>query len=983
MHPSDSPLKKLRRYFKRARLRRQVLATGLFDRDWYLAENADVRRCGLDPVLHYIVWGEGKGLRPNPWFDPVWYAGRYMKNGKAGKGRALRHYAKHWRSSSKDPCAEFSASCYRALNADLIGKNEDPLAHYLTKGRKAGAIVLGEAFSGEGSEQKIADFIFLRNSPLIDRDWYLGNLPAPVRGWTDPVAHYVGEGALSGVSPNRFFDTKWYKAHHGHELAGQNPLAFYLREGAAKGHSPGRLFDPQRYLAMTPEAVSSGLDPLSHYLTIGQHREGGYRPGRQAGRGKKSVLDPDAKMPRLEPMRDMVAFAPRPLAPENETFNPACMNIHWVIPDFAPGGGGHMTIFRMINHLEFAGHKVTVWINHPRQHNTPDSAYQDIIKHFQHFAGDVHFVSEGLEEASGDAIIATDCWTVWPVMSATRFKKRFYFIQDFEPSFFPMGSHYLAAEETYRQDMHCICASPWLASLMQEKYGREADAFWLAADMSIYSPATDRTPNTVPRIAVYARHFTARRAVELAMLALETLAKGEIEFEVDFFGADIALESAPFQFVNHGVASPEQLATIFRNADIGLVFSATNYSLVPQEMMACGLPVVELDGDNTRAIFPETVVKFTKPHPLAIASALEALLVDPTARQRQASEALKWVNQFTWGAACRTVEQAIVRGLKEVSKVQASGPAIRHQPFKASVVIPTFNPGDGFEHILKGVLDQRAPWRFEVLVIDSGSTDNTIDIVRKYPTVSLHQIPNEDFNHGDTRNLGASLTSGEFIAYITHDALPVGRWLFNLVTALEHYPDAAGAFGKHLAWPGASPFTQRDMTRHFDAFDRLPVYLGKDTNPDRYAEEDPSWRQKLHFYSDNNSCFRRSVWEKIPYPRTKFGEDQLWADAIIKAGYGKVYAPRAVVYHSHDYDPQETEDRHFIESAFFKHFFGYELMQDEDQLAEVLENFNAHDRAWAEENGIPESAVKHQARLTKARLRGMLRGARASTAGMF
>ena len=81
------------------------------------------------------------------------------------------------------------------------------------------------------------------------------------------------------------------------------------------------------------------------------------------------------------------------------------------------------------------------------------------------------------------------------------------------------------------------------------------------------------------------------------------------------------------------------------------------------------------------------------------------------------------------------------------------------------------------------------------------------------------------------------------------------------------------------------------------------------------------WRQVLHFYSDNNSCLRRSVWGAIPYPVIEYGEDQVWADQIIKAGYKKAYAVNAVVYHSHDYDEAETLERSRIEAGFFRGAF--------------------------------------------------------------
>lgn len=244
---------------------------------------------------------------------------------------------------------------------------------------------------------------------------------------------------------------------------------------------------------------------------------------------------------------------------------------------------------------------------------------------------------------------------------------------------------------------------------------------------------------------------------------------------------------------------------------------------------------------------------------------------------------------------------------------------------KASVVIPTKNPGPGFRAVLDRVLDQDCPWPFEVIVIDSGSSDGTIEHVRSRPVVRLHQIAPQDFGHGRTRNLAAAMAEGEFVAFLTHDALPVDRnWLGEIVAAVEQSSDIAGAFGRHVAYPDASPFTKRDLDNHFAGFLAHPLVVSRALDPARY-EADQGWRQLLHFYSDNNSCLRRSVWEQIPYPDVEFAEDQIWAHRVVEAGHAKAYAPDAVVYHSHDYGLFERFQRSFDESNAFRVLFGYRL----------------------------------------------------------
>lgn len=243
---------------------------------------------------------------------------------------------------------------------------------------------------------------------------------------------------------------------------------------------------------------------------------------------------------------------------------------------------------------------------------------------------------------------------------------------------------------------------------------------------------------------------------------------------------------------------------------------------------------------------------------------------------------------------------------------------------KATVLVPTKNGGAIFEQVLARVVSQQAPWPFETLVIDSGSTDGTLEACRKYPQVRLVRIAPEDFGHGRTRNMGVGLAQGEYVCLITQDALPAhDQWLARMVDAVESNPRVAGAFGRHLAYDDANPFVKRDLIAHFDNFAKQDrVVRLEDTK--RYAAEE-GYRQFLHFFSDNNACIRKSVWNEIPYPDVDFAEDQIWAQRIIEAGYSKAYVHDAAVFHSHNFGVNETLRRSFDESAAFRRLFGYRL----------------------------------------------------------
>ncbi|MFM0078440.1 glycosyltransferase family 2 protein [Paraburkholderia sediminicola] len=243
---------------------------------------------------------------------------------------------------------------------------------------------------------------------------------------------------------------------------------------------------------------------------------------------------------------------------------------------------------------------------------------------------------------------------------------------------------------------------------------------------------------------------------------------------------------------------------------------------------------------------------------------------------------------------------------------------------RASVVIPVKNGGPAFKRVIKAVLEQSTPWPFEVLVIDSGSSDGSDVYCETLPGVRLHKIEPREFGHGKTRNLGAAMTSGEFIVMITHDALPADTlWLQNLVEACDQAPDIAGAFGRHLPYPDALPIVARDLNRHFDHF-RAHDPVARLDDAARY-ENDEAYRQFLHFFSDNNACIRRAVWESFPYPDVDFAEDQIWAKEIIEARYAKAYVDNARVFHSHNYKTVELLRRSFDESSALKRLFGYRL----------------------------------------------------------
>ncbi len=229
-----------------------------------------------------------------------------------------------------------------------------------------------------------------------------------------------------------------------------------------------------------------------------------------------------------------------------------------------------------------------------------------------------------------------------------------------------------------------------------------------------------------------------------------------------------------------------------------------------------------------------------------------------------------------------------------------------------TIVIPTKNAGKILDDCLKNVFNQKTQYEYEVICVDSGSSDNTLDIIKKYPA-KLYQIPASEFGHGKTRNYGASKGTGEYIVFITQDAVPASdEWLENFINAMKLDKDIVGGFGIHYPYPDCNIIDKRDLKLHFEGFGLDNTIFHLDDR-ERY-EKDEVYRRYLSFFSDNNSCLKREIWEKYPYEDVEFAEDQKWARKMIELGYKKVYCPYAPVYHSHNYDVHSYLGRYFDES---------------------------------------------------------------------
>jgi len=300
--------------------------------------------------------------------------------------------------------------------------------------------------------------------------------------------------------------------------------------------------------------------------------------------------------------------------PDAQTLTPAAarkpgqkLNIAWVIPPVGPGGGGHTTISRVAKQLIADGHHVTftIYDNASRQLNS-----EAVTGLKEHYGLDVDMLE--LDELStADAVIATSWETAYAVNNVGVDPEtgtgphKFYFVQDFEPSFYGIGTEYVLAEQTYRFGFYGVTAGPWLTMRVNE-YGMQAEPFQFGVDLDIYRLDPANAPARKKQVIFYARPLTERRGFELGLMALTLFHEAHPEYEIITFGQDLSKFELPFPARNLGIITEHQLAELYQESVACLLLSLTNVSLLPLELLAAGCVPVMNDGENNRMVLGET-----------------------------------------------------------------------------------------------------------------------------------------------------------------------------------------------------------------------------------------------------------------------------------------------------------------------------------------------------------------------------------------
>jgi len=290
-----------------------------------------------------------------------------------------------------------------------------------------------------------------------------------------------------------------------------------------------------------------------------------------------------------------------------------------IIPELFIGGGGHRKILRFCKDMADAGHQLTIYVDTARN---PATVHQEIRKYFYNFEAEVK--SFRIVNPAHDVVICTHWTTAYHIRNQRLHGRKLYFVQDFEPMFEPVNSQYVKALATYSMGLEVVCFGNWIANRIESEFRTLVKRIPFTLDHATYH-AEERAKSV--DVLLFARPSQPRRCFELAVEALRILHKKNQAIRIGLYGEE-SYGDLGFQYHNFGlIKNQDRLADIYRSARVGMCFSPTNPSLVGYEMIASGLPLVDIKVPGWEVNFGgDEIVYYSAPVPEEIADVLAEAL---------------------------------------------------------------------------------------------------------------------------------------------------------------------------------------------------------------------------------------------------------------------------------------------------------------------------------------------------------------------
>ena len=372
--------------------------------------------------------------------------------------------------------------------------------------------------------------------------------------------------------------------------------------------------------------------------------------------------------------------------------------IAWVIPFPGEGSGGHRTIIQNINALIRHGYECDIYTPFNGVSNADDVAKM-IDDYYEVCAAKVYTGFD--HEEVYDVLFATG-WQTLDHAKVLSSKIKAYFIQDYEPWFFPMGNEYLIIEDSYRQGYKPITIGRWLSAKLENEFGQKSQYFDFCADLTIYHPIDNVEKENA--LCYIWQPEKPRRASELAFRALRIVKAERPDIKIYLYGSNHK-EKLPFEADCLGIINTEKCNELYNKCKLGLCMSASNPSRIPFEMMAAGLPVVELYKENNLYDMPEDGICLAEPSPEGIATAILRLIDDEAELKKMSDNGYRYMQDYP-------LEKGFNQFVKAVDNI-LNDSAFKSEPidmvYKKEPVTPDTNIKEEAKMILMPVVDRSKP----------------------------------------------------------------------------------------------------------------------------------------------------------------------------------------------------------------------------------------------------------------------------------
>ncbi len=336
--------------------------------------------------------------------------------------------------------------------------------------------------------------------------------------------------------------------------------------------------------------------------------------------------------------------------------------ILFVVERMAKYSGGQTSMLRLGTELAKLGHEVGYVVYKPQ---TKSDMEEIAASNLTGYLGKM-YTNKQLEGMKSDIVVATSWDTVAFAKKIPGYKM--YFIQDYEPYFFSFGELFLMAKKTYEQGLHMVSLGAWNKEMIEKNCQpvSPVDSVEFPYESAEY-PHYKRDYDSYNKkkeivVAVYLKYYGKRLpniTQHMLKQVKERFLSDGIKLTLLYYGEDKSFRTEGGE--NLGMLTKKELLSLYRRADFGMVASMSNVSLVPYEMLATGLPLIEFEDGTFPYFFPEGSALLTSLDPEDLYVKLKESIKNPSLLKERDKNAVSCLSTLSWSKTAKQFEEILNR----------------------------------------------------------------------------------------------------------------------------------------------------------------------------------------------------------------------------------------------------------------------------------------------------------------------------------